>query len=410
MTEMNQSGPGQGPLSGLRICDMTTVIMGPYATQILADYGAEVVKVEAPTGDTTRQIPPMRNPGMGCIFLHLNRNKKSVALDLKDPDAVTALFEVVAECDVLIANVRPAGLARLGITYDALRERNPDLIWISLVGFGSGGRYGGRPAYDDLIQGLTAVPSMLVAAGSEVPHYVPVSFNDRAVGLHAAIALLAAVRHRDVTGEGQFIEVPMYETMVQFTLGDHLGGETFEPANGPMGYRRTLTRERRPYATKDGFLCLLVYTDAHWRSFLKIVGRSDLMESDPRFASLLSRTEYADDLYKVLREELLKRTTAEWLAAFAESDVPAVPLHTIESALDDEHLADVGFFQTVDHPTEGRMRSMGVPTRWSGFDPPEPSPAPALGEHTREVLSATSLKPEMIDRLAPGADCRKVAR
>ncbi len=220
---------------------------------------------------------------------------------------------------------------------------------------------------------------MLVAAGSEVPHYVPISFNDRAVGLHAAIALLAAVRHRDVTGEGQFVEVPMYETMVQFTLGEHLGGETFEPANGPMGYRRTLTRERRPYATKDGFLCLIVYTDAQWRSFLKIVGRSELMERDPRFESLLSRTEYADDLYVMLREELLQRTTAEWLAAFAESDIPAVPLHTLETALGDEHLADVGFFHTVDHPTEGRIRSMAVPTRWSGFEPAEPRPAPALG-------------------------------
>ncbi|CAB4852215.1 unannotated protein [freshwater metagenome] len=221
------------PLAGMRIIDLTNVVMGPYCTQVLGDYGADVIKVEPPTGDTTRQIPPMRNVGMGCMFLHLNRNKRSVQLDLKNPEAVEALVEIAAGVDAIVCNVRPAAMGRLGITYERLSEKNPGLIWLSLVGFGSDGPYAGRPAYDDLIQGLTAMPSLLVSAGSGHPHYVPLSFNDRAVGLHAAIALLAAVQQRQRTGVGQVVEVPMYETMVQFTVGDHMGGQTFEPPNGP---------------------------------------------------------------------------------------------------------------------------------------------------------------------------------
>jgi crotonobetainyl-CoA:carnitine CoA-transferase CaiB-like acyl-CoA transferase len=387
------------PLEGLRILDLTTVVMGPYATQVLADYGADVIKVESPTGDTTRQIPPMRHPDMGCQFLHLNRNKRSLLLDLKDPEAVAALVEVAATCDVFIANVRPAALARLGITYEALTARRPDLIWISLVGFGSNGPYAGQPAYDDLIQSLTAIPAMLVQAGSGHPHYVPLSFNDRAVGLHAAIALLAAVRHRDRTGEGQFVEVPMLETMAQFTLGDHVGGHTFDPPIGPPGYKRTLTPERHPYATLDGYVSAIIYTDRHWRSFLEMVGEPDRFASDPRVGSLLARTEHADELYREVGERLRQRPTSDWLAAFAAADIPAVPLHDLESALYDPHLVAAGFFQVSEHPTEGPIRELGVPTTWSASDIPKPAPAPSLGEHTAEILREAGIGDATIERL-----------
>jgi crotonobetainyl-CoA:carnitine CoA-transferase CaiB-like acyl-CoA transferase len=387
------------PLEGLRIVDLATVVMGPYATQVLADYGADVIKVESPTGDTTRQIPPMRNPDMGCQFLHLNRNKRSIVLDLKNPEAAAALSDIASTADALVCNVRPSAMARLGITYEKLSARNPRLIWISLVGFGSEGPYAGRPAYDDLIQGLTAIPSMLVQAGSEVPHYVPISFNDRVVGLHAAIALLAAVRQRESTGKGQFIEVPMFETMAQFTLGDHMGGHAFEPPIGPPGYQRTLTKERRPYVTQDGHVCVIIYTDKHWASFFEAVGQPERMDSDPRVKTLLARTTHANDLYREVGELIRTRTTAEWMDVFFAIDIPATPLHTLDSALQDPHLTATGFFQVLEHPSEGATRQMSIPTKWSGWVPQPLRPAPLLGEHSREILSEAGVSPEAAQRL-----------
>ena len=380
-----------GALEGLRILDMTNVVMGPYATQILADLGADVIKIESPQGDTTRQIPPTRNAGMGCLFLHLNRNKRSVVLDLKQRDCVDALIALATQSDVLICNVRPAALARLGISWEDLSQRNPCLIWISLVGFGSDGPYAGRPAYEDLMQGLTGMPAMLVQAGSEQPHYVPLSFNDRVVGLHAAISLLAAVQWRERSGKGQFIEVPMFETMTQFTVGDHMGGQTFEPPEGPMGYQRTLTKERRPYATQDGFICLVVYTDKHWRSFFEAVGQPDRFDTDPRLHSLRSRTTHAVELYAELAEWMRGRTTAEWIEFMNQADIPAAPMHTLDTVVQDPHLTAVGMFEVVEHPTEGAVRQMRPPTRWSATPPTVRRPAPGLGEHTAEVLGEIGL-------------------
>jgi crotonobetainyl-CoA:carnitine CoA-transferase CaiB-like acyl-CoA transferase len=392
------------PLEGLRIVDFTNVVMGPYATQVLADYGADVIKIEAPKGDTTRQIPPMRNADMGTTFITLNRNKRSVVLDLKTPEGVEALESIVQTADVFISNVRPQALARLGVSYERLSETNPRLIWLGLVGFGSDGPYAGRPAYDDLIQGLTAVPDMLVRAGSAEPHYMPISFNDRAVGLHAAIALLAAVHQRSVDGLGQEIEVPMYETMAQFNIGDHMGGLTFEPPNGPPGYTRTLNPSRRPYRTSDGYICAIIYTDAHWRSFLEAVGEADRFATDPRVSTFLARTDHAAALYQEVSDAMAHRTTAEWLALFDELDIPATPLHTLESVTHDPHLEAVGMFTVTEHPTEGLIRQMKVPTSWSRAEFPPHSPAPTLGQHTREVLKEAGMAADQIDRIAGPGD------
>lgn len=396
---MHDKDTSNAPLTGLRIIDMTNVVMGPYATQVLADYGADVIKVEPPQGDTTRQIPPMRNPDMGCLFLHLNRNKRSIVLDLKSPDGLEALITLANQADVLVCNVRPAALARLGLSYERLAKENPRLIWISLVGFGSNGPYAGRPAYDDLIQGLTAIPSMLVQAGSETPHYVPLSFNDRAVGLHAAIALLAAVNQRHHTGMGQMIEVPMFETMVQFSLGDHIGGNSFEPPIGPPGYTRTLTKERRPYRTQDGYICAIIYTDKHWQSFFKLVNQPERFANDAQVSSLMARTKYATQLYQEVGEHMLTQTTEEWLQAFAEADIPATSLHTLDTVMQDPHLKATGFFQEVDHPSEGRIRQMSVPTSWSDWTPAPPGPAPQLGENSKEILREAGISQATIQRI-----------
>lgn len=403
------TGLPAGALEGLRILDMTNVVMGPYATQILADLGADVIKIESPQGDTTRQIPPMRNAGMGCLFLHLNRNKRSVVLDLKQRACVDALIELATQSDVLICNVRPAALARLGISWDDLSQRNPGLIWVSLVGFGSDGPYAGRPAYEDLMQGLTGMPAMLVQAGSEQPHYVPLSFNDRVVGLHAAISLLAAVQWRERSGKGQFIEVPMFETMTQFTVGDHMGGQTFEPPEGPMGYQRTLTKERRPYATKDGFICLVVYTDKHWRSLYEAVGQPDRFDTDPRLHSLRSRTTHAVELYAELAELMHGRTTAEWIEFMNQADIPAAPMHTLDTVVQDPHLQAVGMFEVVEHPTEGAVRQMRAPTRWSATPPTVRRHAPSLGEHTAEVLGEIGLSNDRVRAITTSQPRKTVA-
>ncbi|ATE58759.1 CaiB/BaiF CoA transferase family protein [Thauera sinica] len=385
-------------LDGVRIVDMTSVLMGPYATQILADYGADVIKVEAPAGDTTRQVPPMRSPNMGTIYLHLNRNKRSLVLDLKREGALDALLKLLETADVFVSNVRPKALARLGLDSEVLSRRNPRLVVASLVGFGQDGPYAADPAYEDLIQALTTVPSLLVAAGSEQPHYVPVAYNDRSVGQSAAIAIMAALFERERSGLGQCIEVPMFETMVQNVMGDHLGGLTFEPPLGPPGYQRTLNRERRPYPTKDGHVCVIIYTDKHWERFGEMIGRPGLLE-DPRFKDLTARTVHAPAVYALIAETMPQRTTAEWLAAFRAADIPVAPMHTLTSIMDDPHLKATGFFRRIEHPSEGAIYEMAIPSKWSRSKPSIRRHAPQLGEHSREVLSEAGLSDTEIDAL-----------
>ncbi len=396
--------PAAGPLAGLRILDLTSVVMGPYATQILGDFGADIIKVESPAGDTTRGVTPMRNPGMGWAFLHMNRNKRSIVLDLKQPQGLEALLRLAETADAVVSNVRPRALARLGLSYDRVAAINPRVIYLSLLGFSEDGPYAGQPVYEDLIQGLTAVPNLLVAAGSPHPHYVPLSFNDRAVGLNAAIALLSAVICRQRTGRGQQIEVPMFETMVQAALGDQMGGLTFDPPIGPPGYTRTLTPERRPYATRDGYICVIIYTDRHWRSYLSLTGRGDMFDTDPRLRSIGTRNDHAHELYALLSETMLTRTTAEWLTALRDADIPVTPLHSLESLVADPHLDAIGFFDIVDHPTEGRIREMAIPSRWSEAQPSVRRRAARLGEHSVEILREAGLNDARIaGMLASGA-------
>jgi crotonobetainyl-CoA:carnitine CoA-transferase CaiB-like acyl-CoA transferase len=373
-------------LDDVRIVDMTSVVMGPFCTQQLADHGADVIKVESPAGDAMRQVPPKKHQDHGWAYLQLNRNKRSIVLDLKQPDHLAAMRRLLASADVFLYSVRPGSMARLGLSPAEVASINPKLITVNLVGFGSSGPYAGRAAYEDLIQGLTAVPSLLVRTGSAEPHYVPVSFNDRAVGLFAATAILTALYHRARTGEAQHIEVPMFECMTQFVLGDHMGGRTFDPPLGPPGYPRTLTPERRPYRTKDGYVCVLVYTDEQWRKFGRLIGRPDLLDEDERFATFTSRTTHAEDVYRFVSEIMSSHTTAEWLELFYDADVPAAPLHTLESILDDPHLLATGVFGRMTHPTDGTVITVNDATSWSRTPPSVRRHAPVLGEHTVEVL------------------------
>ena len=390
-----------GPLAGIRVVDLTSVILGPYATQILADFGADVIKVESPTGDIMRHVGPMRNPSMGHIYLNLNRNKRSVALDLKDTAARDALRKIAATADVFVSNVRPAAMARLGLGYDDIRAVNPRIIYASATGYGAGGRYAGKPAYDDLIQGLSGIAAIARDAWGGEPRYMPNAIADRTVGLYLANAISAALFHRERTGQGQAIEIPMFEVFVEYLLGDHLSGLTFDPPEGPQYYPRLVSKHRKPYATSDGHVCALVYTDTHWKNFFRAIGRDDLM-GDPRFATHGNRADNIDEVYAFVADTLKTRTTAEWVTLLDDADIPVTPLHDIKSLLDDPHLNDAGFFQFVDHPTEGRLRMTQVPGSWSGCTPAVRSLPPNLGEHTEEVLRQAGLSDEDISRILPG--------
>lgn len=389
-----------GPLQGLRVLDLTSVLMGPYATQLMADMGADVVKIEPPAGDTVRDIGPMRNPGMGHIFLHVNRNKRSLVLDLKQPDGLAAFYRLAETADVVIYNIRPQAMRRLGIDYERLQALNPRIIYAGLYGYSEAGPYAGRPAYDDLIQGAAAVPSIMSMASGDEPRYVPLTLADRTVGLMASNTILAALVSRAQTGVGQQIEIPMFETMVQYVLSDHLGGETFLPAEGPSGYPRLLVKERRPYQTLDGYLCVLIYNDKQWASFLALIGHPDWFTQDPRFASIGVRTQHINDLYRMVGQAIATRTTQEWKGLLDGADIPCMPLHNIDSLTKDPHLEAVGMIRQVMHPTEGAMRQIGVPVRLSGTPVlDEQKPAPQLGQHSGEILREAGYSAQAIESL-----------
>jgi crotonobetainyl-CoA:carnitine CoA-transferase CaiB-like acyl-CoA transferase len=387
-----------GPLAGVRVLDLTTVVMGPYATQILAELGADVVKIEAPEGDAMRHVGPARHPGMGHIFLHAGRGKRSVVLDLKDQRGRDALLALAAGADVLVYNVRPQAMARLGLDYAAVRAASPRIVYVGCYGYSQRGPYAARPAYDDLIQAAAGIPSLLSRQGSDVPRYAPVLLADRLTGLHVVYAVTAALFHRERSGEGQAVEVPMFESAVHFVLGDHLGGATFEPALGETGYARLLAEHRRPYATRDGHVCVLIYNDKQWRSFFAAIDAADRM-AEPRFATHAGRAERIGEVYAFVAEIMRTRTTAEWLALFERADIPAVRMNGIEDVLADPHLAAEGFFAVEEHPTEGSVRRMGTPTRWSQTTTAPTSHAPRLGEHSRAVLREAGYDDAAVDAL-----------
>ena len=400
---MKQTSAPAGPLAGVRITDLTSVMMGPYATMILGDYGADVIKVESPEGDVMRHAAPMRNPQMGAMYLQGNRNKRSIVLDLKKAGGRAALLRLSATADVFVHNVRPAAMRRLRLGADDLLALNPRLVYASLHGFGEEGPYAGRPAYDDLIQGMTALPALTGKISGE-PRFSPATMADRIVGLNATHAILAALLHRDRTGEGQSIEIPMFETMAQFVLGDHMGGRSFEPPIGPPGYSRLLSPDRRPYRTQDGYLCALVYTDKQWSAFFRAIGQENDTERDPRLNGITSRTSHYDFVYGWFSDIMKTRSTAEWTKLFEAADIPHAPLHDLDSLIDDPHLAAVGLLQSVEHPTEGTLRVAGPAATWSKTPPSIRHHPPRLGEHGGEILREAGLSDDEIGRLvAEGA-------
>jgi crotonobetainyl-CoA:carnitine CoA-transferase CaiB-like acyl-CoA transferase len=388
---MSAEKPATGPLAGVRIIDLTTVAMGPYATQILGDMGADVIKVESPEGDVFRYAAPQRNPGMGAAFLNLNRNKRSIAMDLKRLDELEHLYELVRGADVFVYNVRPQSMRKLGLDYETLSKVNPRIIYCGTYGFSEKGPYAGQPAFDDIIQAMSGIAALQGHNGDEGPEYVNTIIADKAAGLTAAYAIAMALYERERSGKGQAIEVPMYETIVSFTLLEHMAGETFVPAVDSMGYERVLSPNRKPYRTRDGYIGLLPYTTAQWQRFFTAAGETALA-ADPRVTDASQRSQNINMLYAELSRIVATRTTAEWVALLKDADIPMTPVRTPDDLLTDPHLAAVDFFREVDHPSEGRMRTLGIPVTFSRTPGEVRSLPPRLDEHRDEILKETKKK------------------
>ena len=375
-----------GPLAGVRILDLSSVVMGPYATQLLGDYGADVIKIESPDGDIMRLSGPMRNPGMGHLYLNSNRNKRSVVIDLKTVAGRDVLLNLAKNADALVYNIRPQTMVRLGLGYEDVCAANPSIVYVGAFGFSQRGPYASRPAYDDLIQGMSGIPWLVKQAGAAEPRYAPMILADRTVGLQLALAITSALFHRQRTGRGQRVDVPMFEGMLSVVLGEHLAGKCFDPPEGVEGYKRSLTRGRRPYRTKDGYICTLIYVDKHWRNFFEAIGEPEMFQSDARFASQGARLEHIDEVYEYLSEVISRRSTQEWVDLLGRADIPVARMYSIDDILGDEHLAAIGYFQKSEHPSEGSITTLAIPTEWSDSLPEAPRHAPKLGENTVDVL------------------------
>ncbi|NYT62064.1 CoA transferase [Alcaligenaceae bacterium] len=372
------------PLTGYRILDLTSVIFGPLASQVMADYGADVIKIESPDGDVMRGTGPTTENGMGAVFLGVNRGKRSIIIDLKSSAGREALLNLVSTADVLMHTIRPQKLAAIGLDEQLLRQHNPKLVFASLVGFGENGPYSGMPAYDDIIQGKSGNVD-LMQRQTGTPQYFPSIVADKTSGLIAVSAILAALLARERTGKGSHVEIPMFESMVAFNLVEHLYGRHFDPAQGAAGYSRVLNPWRRPFRTTDGFICALPYTEAHWRRFFEETDVPDLIK-DPRFNSHSARTHHAEALYAVVGKSMATRSTDEWLKFFKDIDVAASRITSMEDLQKDEHLLATEFFQTIHDEAMGKLVFPGVPVRFDGVRPAV-GMAPRLGEHTAEVLA-----------------------
>lgn len=376
-----------GALDGVRIVDLTTVILGPWATQMLGDMGADVIKVETHHGDTTRYTGDCRNKGMAAFFMSTNRNKRSVILDLSQQEGREALFQLVGTADVFVHNMRPAIAAKLGLDDEKFTQAYPGLVYVKTYGFRGDGPMANKPAYDDVIQAASGITDLqTVISEGEEPRYVPSIMADKTSSFHVVSSVLAALFHRERTGEGQVIEVPMFESLVDYLMVEHVNGAAFDPPIAGMGYARLLNKMRKPYRTKDGYLCVLPYTDRNWQDMFVIAGREDLRD-DPRFVDLATRTRHSAEIYALLEQMVAGRTTAELEKALNDAAIPVQKVNTKEDLLTDAQLAATGFWVFADHPTEGRIRMTDPPVRFSKSPNTIRRLQPRLGEHSEEILA-----------------------
>lgn len=380
-----------GPLAGIKVIDMSSVVLGPFATLIMADLGAEVIKIEPEgRGDIMRYAGASPTGDLGPIYTNLNRNKASVALDAKSETGKTALSALLKDADVFFHNVRMAGMSRLGFDYEAVKAINPDIVYVHCAGFGEGGPYSKLQAYDDLIQGASGFAALNAMRSGGDPEYAPSLVADKTAGLFAVYATLAALLHRERSGNGQFVQVPMLESFTFFNMVENLYGETFLPGNGKMAYTRSINANRKPYKTKDGFIGLVPYSDEQWAQFFELGGRPGVFE-DPRFADYKSRTENVGELYAIIGEVAAEKTTDDWLRLLAEANIPAMRYNTMADVLADPHLNTVGFFETAEHAEAGPYRRMKHPVHFSESPANIRLDPPRHGADTETVLASLGL-------------------
>jgi len=397
-----------GPLAGIKVLDLSSVVVGPVATQFLADYGADVIKIEPPEGDLIRTLGGRSPSGdMSSKYLHLNRNKRSVMLDLKREEARAALRRICADVDIVVVNMRGKALERAGLTAERLREGNPKLIHCWLTGFGQDGRYAEKPAYDTIIQGSSGISGALERLTGS-PAYAPMLLADHTVGLIAVQMILLALYRRTQTGLGDAIQVPMFENMAAFVMQEHMYLRTFEPALGGTGDPRILDPQNKPLPTRDGYICISANTDQQAFAFFDAVGHPEL-KTDPRFCSVAARFKNVQAYFEFRLHALRERTTAQWLDIFDRTSVPAMPYHTFESLMDDPHLNDVGLFEQVQHPTEGTIWNIGLPNKLGAGAREDYLPPPKPGQHTHEVLSESGCSNAEIEALSTPFTFRRQA-
>ena len=387
-----------GALEGLKVVDLSSVVVGPVATQQLADYGADVIKVESPAGDLLRTLGGQSLSGqLAPKFLHFNRNKRSIVLNLKSAEGMAALRRLINSADILVSNMRPGALRRLGLDAERLLAEMPKLIFCRLLGFGQDGRYRDRPAYDSIIQGVSGIAATF-AHGGNGPRYVPMTIADHIVGIIANQMMLMALYHRERTGQGQVIDIPMFENMAAFVMSEHLGQQTFVPPRGEFGDARVLDPKAQPIATADGHICIAANTDAQAFALFDAIGMPELKE-DPRFNSIAARYHNVSAYFELREQGLKRKSTAEWMQILTARDVPVAPAHTFQTLLEDGHLEDVGFFRRTQNPHEGEVIDLGIPNSSTVGPRTDWSCAPLKGEHTRAVLGEIGYNTEEIDAM-----------
>ncbi len=375
----------EAPLKGIKIIDASSILMVPYCTRLLADMGAEIIKVETLSGDNTRYIGPSINKGMAAVFLNINRNKKSISVDLKSADGRLIIYKLIKKSDVFVSNIRKASLEKLKITHTDFIKINPKIITANAVGFSSRGPYAGLPAFDDTIQAISGMAAYQETY-SDQPSYTSGATADKVTGLMLGMSILSALFNREKNGEGTELEVPMMETMVDFTLVEHLYGYNFLPPKAPPVYPRQSSPNRKPYRTLDGYIAVLPYSDDQWLRFFSIIKKENILK-DPKFCSLESRNQNIDELYNILSEELKKRNTSFWIKNLREQDIPATKVNFPKDLFNDEHLERINFFKVQDHPTEGKLLYPSFPVEFNNDEISKSLHAPSLGENTREILT-----------------------